>query len=200
MLCVHHFDISRSGFFFFLRRLMWNIEQWLTWFVMTSSSMIQPGRAVDCWLTMLNTSPTNFWTWHNMIIRMQKHWFCESMLWLKWFPNVCELFWQYYSAFWLVLHQIWHTIPYKLVPKIYFNSNRGKRWHIILIITSHLCVGVRVLVHSQMFLDLTIHRGAFWHRPQLDTDEGSYHLMPQSRHWHYCSTFLKGTKHSWTVN
>lgn len=35
-------------------------EQRLTWFVMASSSMMHPGLAVDCWLTMLNTSPTSF--------------------------------------------------------------------------------------------------------------------------------------------
>lgn len=37
-----------------------NGQQPLTWFVMTSNSMIHPGLAVDCWLTMLNTSPTSF--------------------------------------------------------------------------------------------------------------------------------------------
>lgn len=43
---------------FLVRRVC--AEMLLTWFVMTSSSMIHPGLAVDCWLTMLNTSPTSF--------------------------------------------------------------------------------------------------------------------------------------------
>lgn len=34
----------------------------LTKSVTASSSMIHPGFAVDCWLTMLNTSPTYFWS------------------------------------------------------------------------------------------------------------------------------------------
>lgn len=38
----------------------WEKHKELTWFVMTSNSMIHPGLAVDCWLTMLNTSPTSF--------------------------------------------------------------------------------------------------------------------------------------------
>lgn len=31
-----------------------------TWLVIASSSIMQPGRAVDCWLTILNTSPISF--------------------------------------------------------------------------------------------------------------------------------------------
>lgn len=31
-----------------------------TWSVIASSSIMHPGRAVDCWLTMLNTSPISF--------------------------------------------------------------------------------------------------------------------------------------------
>lgn len=35
-------------------------EKGLTSSVIASSSMMHPGRAVDCWLTMLKTSPTYF--------------------------------------------------------------------------------------------------------------------------------------------
>lgn len=54
---IYHIHIKHHGIKYIISPIHKHV---FTWLVIASSSIMQPGRAVDCWLTILNTSPISF--------------------------------------------------------------------------------------------------------------------------------------------